>query len=497
MFRSKIKSLFIASAIFLTACQLTVHDADNHPVVITSASAFALDTEVVNPPNADEVDSILNNKNKTSSMFRNKTKTNIRVGVLAPFSGDNKSLGLAVKNTATMALYETPSDNVTLQFYDTKGTVSGAVAAIKEAIEQGVDIVVGPVFSYEVKAIADIARSANVDVLALTSDPNVLEQGIYTLALLLPQQVDRIISFACAQGKSNFAVIAPDSESGRMMANAAIASAYKCENAQVSKIAFFSNEQGNMVNIVKEIVGERTEYVDALRRQSKKEGEYAENYKKPEPIEGEEEKIDILEKYTSSEEIPLDFDAILIAEEGSNLRSIAATLNYYDVTSNEAQFLGTQAWANSSIAKESSLLGGWYVAILNDGFRDFSKRYKKIYGANPPRIVSQVYDGVSLAATLANRRNFSAAAITDPSGFAGVDGIFRIFYDGSSERGMAVIQIERNKTSVIDQAPVTFANFPIVEEIIVPEEENKKDFTINIFTEESIEEDHTDEIFSD
>ncbi len=484
MFSFRVKHLFVFGVIFLVACGGYRPVADNHPVMIMPANAG--EKEII-PPNPRDIESVVD-MNTKEKVFRDKTKTDIRVGVLAPFSGQYEKLGTAIKNTALMALYEISSDKVIVQFYDTRGTEVGAKEAVADAINQGVDIILGPVFSKEVEAIEGIARDAGIDVIAFTSDPNAVGNGIYTLALLLPQQIERIVGYACGLGKQNFAILTQDNEFGKIVVNAAIAAAYDCPNgAQIAHVGYYSPKQGDMVSVIKELSGDRSIFVDALRKKQKGEGEYAKSYKLPE---GEEEEIDILTVYESAAQIPLDFDTLLIAEEGSNLRSLAAVLNYYDITNDEVQLLGTQQWSDPKLANEKGLLGGLYPEIPVKGFSDFANRYREVYGKLPPRIASQAYDGIALVSVLANNKNFSSDAITNSSGFAGVDGIFRLFTGGGSERGMAIMQIAKPQAQVIEDAPQTFADFPIEPELTeaellqLEEEQKLKDYKINVFTEQ-------------
>lgn len=57
---------------------------------------------------------------------------------------------------------------------------------------------------------------------------------------------------------------------------------------------------------------------------------------------------------------------------------------------------------------------------------------------------------------LARGRDFSAASLTNPSGFAGLNGIFRLLPDGIVERGLAVLEVHRTGVTVVDPAPQTF-----------------------------------------
>jgi len=68
-------------------------------------------------------------------------------------------------------------------------------------------------------------------------------------------------------------------------------------------------------------------------------------------------------------------------------------------------------------------------------------------------------DAAALAAVLARGKDgpdFSARAITVPSGFWGRDGIFRFLPEGVAERGLAVMKVGRHGAEVISRAPESF-----------------------------------------
>ena len=158
---------------------------------------------------------------------------------------------------------------------------------------------------------------------------------------------------------------------------------------------------------------------------------------------------------------PFEFDALLITEEGSRLRSLGALLSYYDVPK-EIRILGTSQWANSSPSREPALVGGWFSNLPFTGFEQFSARYKNIYGEKPPRIASQAYDAVALAAVLAETGSFSYDNLTNPSGFRGVDGLFRLLPNGLSERGLEVLGVEKRGYVTLSPAPDAFDTEPVI-----------------------------------
>ena len=85
------------------------------------------------------------------------------------------------------------------------------------------------------------------------------------------------------------------------------------------------------------------------------------------------------------------------------------------------------------------MIGGWFAAPEPDADDAFNANTRRVFGAAPPPLAALAYDAMSLVALLAPGEpyhRFTHAALTDPNGFAGVDGIFRFNADGTSERGL-------------------------------------------------------------
>ena len=111
------------------------------------------------------------------------------------------------------------------------------------------------------------------------------------------------------------------------------------------------------------------------------------------------------------------------------------------------------------IGTEPSLDGGWYAAPAPNADAEFVTKYRSAFGAPPAQLASLAYDAVSLVALLSPGtpyHRFTNAALMDPNGFAGVNGIFRFKSDGTSERGLAVLEVTATGPLVVSPAPTTF-----------------------------------------
>ncbi len=95
------------------------------------------------------------------------------------------------------------------------------------------------------------------------------------------------------------------------------------------------------------------------------------------------------------------------------------------------------------------------------GWQGFERRYQKIYGNSPPRLAGLAYDSISLIAALTDiypKAPFTYKSLTDPNGFMGIDGIFRLTENGLNERGLAVLEIRRKRNRLVAASPKNFIN---------------------------------------
>lgn len=400
----------------------------------------------------------------------------VRVGLLVPLTGSSAKLGEVLRNAAMMSLFDISSQRLILQFYDTQGTAEGAREAAELAISQGVELIIGPVFSKSVRAIRPVTHSANVGVITFSSDPSNLGDGIYTISTLTSQQVEHIVRYACDKGYKRLAVLSQDNATGDIISMAAKAAVDSC-GGMITKAAFYDPQTADLQSAVQLIMPRLMEDLETEREEEVKRLEKSkEQVVQGKPVlmkneeTGEMEEVNMsLEQLQATIDVlkeqelvrdPFEFDAILISEEGSRLRSLGALFSYYDVPS-DIRILGTSQWADSRPAREAALIGGWFSHLPSEGFAAFSQRYKDIYGEKPPRIASQAYDAVALAAILAETGSFSYENLTTVSGFKGVDGLFRLLPNGLSERGLQVLGVEKKGFVTLSPALEVFETVPV------------------------------------
>jgi hypothetical protein len=152
-------------------------------------------------------------------------------------------------------------------------------------------------------------------------------------------------------------------------------------------------------------------------------------------------------------------DALLIADDGDSVVATADALTAAGANLRNIQLLGTGLWDNPRVSASPALQGGLYAAPDPSGFRAFAGRYRTKYGSEPVRTATLAYDAVALAAALARTQGpqrFSSDVLTSPSGFAGIDGLFRFRPDGTNERGLAVMRVASGGSVPVAGSPKSF-----------------------------------------
>ncbi|MGO4713599.1 penicillin-binding protein activator [Bradyrhizobium sp. 2TAF24] len=336
---------------------------------------------------------------------------NVKVGLILPMSGAGNAgvVAQSMKNAAEMALGEFQNPNVQLLIKDDGGTAQGAQQGAQQAIDEGAEIILGPLFAQSVPAAAQLVRARNLPMIAFSTDSSVAGHGVFLLSFLPESDVNRIVDYAAGTGKRSFAAMLPD------------------------------NAYGNVVEVAfKQAVARRGGRVVAFEKYGADRTAAARN---------------VAQALGTA-------DALFLADDGDSLVAAADALTVAGANLKRVQLLGTGLWDNPRVFNSAALQGGLYAAPDPAGFRAFAGRYRSKYGQDPVRTATLAYDAVALVAALARtqgNQRFSQDVLLNSSGFAGIDGLFRFRSDGSNERGLAVMRVASGGGQAVAGSPKSFA----------------------------------------
>lgn len=330
-----------------------------------------------------------------------------RIALLVPVSGGNAGVGQSIADAANLALLDSGTTKLRVTTYD---TALGAAAAAKRALADGNRLILGPLLSDDVRAVSPLAAAAGVPVLSFSNDVSVAGEGTYVLGFTPGQSINRVVRYAKAQGKARFAGLIPNGVYGKR-ASATLISSVEQAGATVVAMQSYDRSAASIAAAVKKLQANQ------------------------------------------------GYDAVLIADSGRfALQAVPLIRKNGGAT---AQILGTELWnTENSLVNSPAMQGAIFASVSDAMFNQLSTKYKTRFGRSPYRLASLGYDSVLLTIKVANNWKpgtaFPINALTDPGGFAGVDGAFRFRGGFVAERALEVQQIQTGKFSVVSPAPRKF-----------------------------------------
>ena len=369
-----------------------------------------------------------------------------RVGLLLPLSGRYAPEGETLLNAAQLALFDTADEHLSLMPRDTGGTAAGAEQAARALLEEGIDVILGPLFAEEVSAAAAHARARGVTMVAFSTDRAAAREGVYLLGHAPRAQIRRVFAHAAANGHRRIALLAPETRYGAAVVDEAEAAA-ALTGLALTRVHTYAPDASNAGDLVRGLAAynRRAQALEAERQTLARQDDAAAR-----------RRLDRLAAGDTMGALP--FDALLLADGGDRLRRVAPLLPYYDIDPARIRLLGTGLWENPATLSEPALAGGWFAGPDPAARQRFERRYSQVFGEAPGAIATLAYDATALAAALARAgAPFDPQSIGDRGGFLGADGLFRFDEEGVAERGLAVFEVAAGgEIRVVSPAPARF-----------------------------------------
>ena len=342
----------------------------------------------------------------------------VQVALLVPGGTGNADLdwlGRSLANSARMAAADAKGARIDLRVYTTSPTEASAVSAAEKAAAEGAKIILGPLFAESANAVGNAMKDNNLNVLSFSNNPEIAGGNVYILGSTFQNVADRLVSYGVKQGLRRFLMVYENDAAGQIGAGA-------IQTAIAQNGATLSGKQQHALS---------QDSIDAI--------------------------IPAVTQAAKSGNI----DAIFMtANQQAVLPYLTGQLASAGVTSRDAQFMGLTRWDTPAARLQlPGVQGGWFALPDTALQAQFTQRYRSAYGEAPHDLGSLGYDGVAAIAALAaagNRNAVNTVGLTRSSGFAGVNGVFRLRPNGTNERGLAIATVNNGRVVVIDPAPRGF-----------------------------------------
>lgn len=342
----------------------------------------------------------------------------VPVALLLPGGSGNSGdevIAQSLRQAAELAMADLQGVRIDLRVYNTGPDPAGAAQAATKAVDEGAKIILGPVFAEASNAAGIAVAARGVNVLSFSNNTDIAGGNVFVLGPTFQNTATRLAGFAARQGKGRIAVVQEKTPAGNLGARS-IAAAARATGAQVVGTASYDFSQQGLIAAMPSIVS--------------------------------------TVKGSGANAI------FLTADTDGALPLLTQLLPEAGIDPKVTTFIGLTRWdIPPATLSLPGVQGGWF-ALPDPGLTaQFQARYAAAYGTPPHPIAGLAYDGIAAVGALVRTGNpnaLSAAALTQGSGFAGVNGIFRLRPDGTNERGLAVASIQNAQVVVIDPAPRSF-----------------------------------------
>jgi len=365
----------------------------------------------------------------------------LKVGLIVPLSGRHQEIGKSVLNSIRLALSKINNDQIEIFPKDNYSNPEKTLFAARELESEGVRIVIGPIFHQN---LINLGEVQNLTFLSLSNKTITIPRNVITIGINANSQINAIVDFIKKENLNKTIVLVPKSKFEDELRNALVKSKYEFMNiysydvkpdkltSQIKQITAYNKRQEKLEKIIEFVekgieILEKEEELKNLKKKyileevdlnsivlSEKElknlkkkytlldaqinEEELENLKKKHTISlddqiNEKELENLKRKYTLGE---VDFDSVIIANFGENLKSVTNSFSFFDVTAQDVKFITLNQWFDETLLKESSANQIYFPSINLANYSKFNETYFKNYNKYPSQISILSYDILGL-----------------------------------------------------------------------------------------------------
>ena len=345
------------------------------------------------------------------SLFHQSTYASdkIKIGLIVPLSGENFLIGERIIKSIRMAINKINDDQIEIIPKDTKSNPIDALKVSKELYEEGVKIIIGPVFNESTKYLDDINEVTFISFTnKLIDNPsNVISAGVNAIS-----QIKTIKKFNDKNNLSNSIFLIPRSDFKKE-----IEVAINKTKIRHKEIFYYDREPTKL-----------TKQIENLTKYEIRKNNLKDEIKRLENLSSNdnEKKIQNLKKRDTLGNI--NFDSVVIADFDENLKSVATSLLYTDVSSKRISYITLNQWFDESLLKENSLHPIYFPSINKKNYELFLNDFKNNYDQNGDQLSFLSYDLIGLVYFLIYQNDFKVTKniFYKRNKFKGKIGIFEI-----------------------------------------------------------------------
>ena len=327
--------------------------------------------------------------------FADENQKSLKVGLLAPFSGQYKGVGQSIMLSLQMALKEINDDNIKIYPRDSGfNNPDKLIQSVESLKEENIKIVIGPISHEDFK---NLSAYKNMIFISPSNINPKVQSNILSVGISLESQMKSIEDFIKQNKRKKTIIMYPknkytdliDAKINNISINNKKIFRYSADpkilTSDIEKLTNYDQRKRNLISRVK-ILEEKDDEASKLELKR------------------------LEQKYTIGK---VNFDSVIIIDFGDSLKSVLTSLVYSDVDQKEVLIMTVNQWFDKSIFLENSIKNLYYPSVDIKNFQKYKTKYFKIYGVQPTEITILTYDALGLIYYIWKKKNYNISSMKD------------------------------------------------------------------------------------
>jgi hypothetical protein len=355
----------------------------------------------------------------------------LKIGVLLPLSGEFQDVGNSFLKSIQLALQDISNKNIKIYPKDTRGSPLGTFLAAKEFENDGIKIVVGPIFFENLKRLDGVN---NITFLSFTNKTEKLPKNVIAFGININSQINTIKEYFLKNKIKKTILLSPKNEF--------------TSEFQVIKNNKFKFHKEFLYDVSPKKITNEIEKLTKYKERKKHLERRILILEKSDLYKDKQELKKLEQKHTLGE---VNFDSVLVVDFGERLKSILTSFMFSDVSSKKVLFFTVNQWFDKTFFNESALQNLHFPAINQKNLINFKKKYSKAFNENPNEVSILAYDAIGLIyyTWLNNNLQFESSQLYNNKVFKGLHGEFYIENNYSKQK-LKIYKISKKKFIEVD-----------------------------------------------
>ena len=313
-----------------------------------------------------------------SNLSGNENNQVLKIGLLAPLTGEYKELGNSLLYSLQLALDEIGDDKVFVIPRDSGyGNRNKLNSAIKDIKSEGAKIVIGPINNEDFN---EVKKFSDMTFISPSNISPEFTGNVISVGISLESQLTALFNFIKKQKKSKTVILFPENKYTNL-----IEKKLKKFDLRNTKIFKYNPDPQALTGEIEAL----TNYAQRKKNLEVRKKMFED--KEDEQAKKELEKLDQL--YTLGD---VNFDSVIIIDFGSSLKSVLTSLVYTDVNQKNVLFTTVNQWFDESIFYENTIKTLYYPSIDYKEFKKYNKNFYEKFKIFPNEITILAYDALGL-----------------------------------------------------------------------------------------------------